>query len=109
MGRKKYICVVSGEVIPKERVEALKMLGTPEHQWTTVKHSLTKPRQGIFLGESGTSKLLMVDKVYNDSVRSVFKAATADDTHSDYNATDIDYYTGEEEHASADADAQGIS
>lgn len=78
MSKSKYICVVSGKPIPKERVEALKMLGTPESQWTCVEHSFIKPRQGLYLGEVGTSELLIVDKVYNDSVRSVFRGAKKD-------------------------------
>jgi hypothetical protein len=36
---------------------------------------MIKPRQGVYLGEVGTSELLIVDKVYNDSVRSVFRGA----------------------------------
>jgi hypothetical protein len=75
MSKNKYICVVSGKPIPKERVEALKMLGVHESQWTCVEHSMIKPRQGVYLGEVGTSELLIVDKVYNDSVRSVFRGA----------------------------------
>jgi len=93
---KKHLCVVSGKAIPKERVAALRMLGTPENQWTCVEYSLTKPRQGIFLGESGTSQLLMVDRVYDDSVRAVFKAAS-NETDAEYKAKDIEYYAGEED------------
>ena len=72
MPKKEYKCVVSGKVIPKERVEALKMLGLPENRWTCVEHALAMPRKGIYMGENGTSELKIVDKVYNDSVRSVF-------------------------------------
>ena len=75
MGTRKHFCTVSGKEIPKERVEALKMLGVPEHKWTCVEHSTTKPKQGIFMGEHGTSDLKMVDKVYDDSVRSIFKSS----------------------------------
>ena len=78
MGRKIYKCSVSGKNIPKERVEALRMLGVPEENWTCVEHSLAKPRQGVYLGEVGTSQLLIVDKVYDDSVRSVFRGAKRD-------------------------------
>ena len=69
-----YRCAISNKPIPPDRVEALRMLGTPENRWTCVEHSIEKPRQGIFLGEAGTSKLLFVDKVYDNSVRTVFKA-----------------------------------
>jgi hypothetical protein len=75
MGTKKHFCTVSGKEIPSERVDALKMLGVPESKWTCVEHSTTKPKQGIFMGEHGTSDLKMVDKVYDDSVRSVFKSS----------------------------------
>jgi hypothetical protein len=109
MGNKSYKCVVSGKVIPKERVEALKMLGTPEHLWTCVQHSLTKPKQGLFLGEVGTSELLLVDKVYDDSVRSVFRGAKREasqeqeDEDNDsvdkttYDNKELNYYISDEE------------
>ncbi len=72
---KKHYCTVSGKEIPAARVEALKMLGTPEAQWTCVEHSSVRPRQGIFMGEAGTSEMLLVTKVYDETVRSVFKSA----------------------------------
>ena len=75
MTDKKHYCQISGKEIPGERVEALIMLGVPEHQWTCVEHSITKPKQGIFMGEHGTSDLLLVNKVYDDSVRGIFKSA----------------------------------
>jgi hypothetical protein len=67
-------CAISGKTIPEERVEALKMLGVPEDQWTCVEHSMAKPKRGVYLGEAGTSELLMVSKVYDDSVRSIFSS-----------------------------------
>lgn len=109
MAKKAYKCVVSDKPIPKERVEALKMLGTPESRWTCVEHALDSPRKGIYLGEVGTSQLLIVDKVYNDSVRSVFRGGSketkpdkgheepveaADNT---YDPTELTYYTSDEE------------
>jgi hypothetical protein len=75
MSKQIYKCIVSGKEIPKERVEALKMLGIPENQWTCVENSFTRPKQGIFMGEVGSSEMKVVDKVYNDSVRAVFKNA----------------------------------
>jgi hypothetical protein len=107
--KQSYKCVVSGKIIPAERVEALKMLGTPEELWTCVEHSLTKPRQGLFLGEVGTSELLIVDKVYDDSVRSVFRGARKEAEQSQdendeepadktsYNVKELNYYTSDEE------------
>lgn len=125
MSKQKYNCVVSGKVIPKERVAALKMLGTPENMWTCVEHSATKPRQGIFLGETGTSELLMVNRVYNDTLRSVFKgsdkAAVSDDSHqasddtkdvaSDkaeptYKNDELSYYTDADDQSGATKAAQ---
>jgi hypothetical protein len=116
MAKKVYKCVVSGKPIPKERVEALKMLGTPENRWTVVEHALESPRKGIYLGEVGTSDLLIVDKVYNDSVRSVFRGSKreaeramteAEDVESDeptdtYNDKELSYYTSNEEQVDPD-------
>ena len=106
MPKKKYTCVVSGKDIPRERVEALKMLGLPESRWTCVEHALATPRKGIYLGEVGTSELLIVDKVYNDSVRSVFRGSkkeiVADETDEAaekdaYNEKELSYYTSSDE------------
>ena len=107
MARKVYKCVVSGKTIPKERVEALKMLGTPESRWTCVEHALESPRKGIYLGEVGTSDLLIVDKVYNDSVRSVFRGAKKEAQQAQdeenapdqptYNEKELNYYISNEE------------
>lgn len=113
MAKKIYKCVVSGKIIPKERVEALMMLGLPESRWTCVEHALDVPRKGIYLGEVGTSQLLIVDKVYNDSVRSVFRGSkqavskekpTVDDdldiSDKDvYDDKELNYYTSDEEQA----------
>lgn len=102
MKKQNPVCVISGKVIPPERVEALKMLGVPEHLWTCVEHSTTRPRQGIFLGEHGTSQLLFVDKVYDNSVRSVFKGSeeepsTEEEKPHFYSEKEIRYYSQEED------------
>lgn len=114
MPKKIYTCTVSGKPIPPERVEALKMLGTPENQWTCVEHSMVRPRQGIFLGEAGTSELLLVNKVYNDSVRSVFKSADREteareedeeieiENKKFYSDREINYYSQSDEDVSDD-------
>lgn len=114
MPKKIYKCVVSGKVIPAERVEALEMLGIPESRWTCVEHSLTKPKQGVYLGEVGTSELLLVDKVYDDSVRSVFRGtkkeenADQEDLVEDvvekptYNTKELNYYISDEEQVDPD-------
>jgi hypothetical protein len=102
MKKQNHICVVSGKVIPPERVEALEMLGIPENRWTCVEHSLEKVRQGIFMGEAGTSELLFVDKVYDNSVRSVFKGSEEEPSEGEekghfYSDKEIRYYSQEEE------------
>jgi hypothetical protein len=101
-----YKCIVSGKIIPQERVEALKSLGIPESRYTCVEHALSVPRKGIYLGEVGTSELLIVDKVYNDSVRSVFRGSKKqadmsekqeDQDEAVYDAKELNYYTSDEE------------
>ena len=73
-------CVICGKRIPGERLDALKMLGTPRTQWTHVGCSQTGKIKGIYMGEVGTSKLQLCDKIYNDSVRSVFKKSEFEDS-----------------------------
>ena len=107
MAKKTYKCVVSGKNIPHERVEALKMLGLPESRWTCVEHALDVPRKGIYLGEVGTRELLIVDKVYNDSVRSVFRGSKKElvvkDEEEDvedkdtYDTKELNYYNSTDE------------
>ena len=98
MPKKIYLCAISGKKIPKERVEALKMLGTSENLWTCVEHSTTKPRQGVYLGEAGSSQILMVDKVFDDTVRTIFsKDSKVVQTEKDDDAAE----TGEEEPSDA--------
>lgn len=111
MSKKIYKCVVSGKNIPEERIEALLSLGIPESRWTCVEHALDVPRKGIYLGEVGTSELLIVDKVYNDSVRSVFRgvkreiervpedrdAEEMDTDKETYNEKELSYYISNEE------------
>jgi hypothetical protein len=117
-----YKCVVSGKPIPAERVEALRMLGTPESRWTCVEHSLTKPRQGVYLGEVGTSELLFVDKVYDDSVRSIFKSESKsvssnledEDVEDEashvrpYNTKELNYYNSPDEQNEAEEEAKNL-
>jgi hypothetical protein len=108
MSKQTYKCIVSGKEIPKERVEALKMLGIPENQWTCVENSMTRPKQGIFMGEVGSSEMRVVDKVYNDSVRAVFKNADreTEEIHEDdaevekpkfYSDREMNYYIQDDE------------
>lgn len=87
----KPVCYISGKEIPEERVEALKMLGVPEHLWTCVEYSITKPKKAIYSGEVGTSDLIFCDKVYDDSVRKVFKSNTKDTDEADLDDDIIDF------------------
>jgi hypothetical protein len=102
MTNKQYKCVVSGKIIPEARVEALQMLGLPEDRWTCVEHALAMPRKGIYMGENGTSELKIVNKVYNDSVRSIFGKAKKEidpvdsETDSDEESTEKDTYAQKE-------------
>jgi hypothetical protein len=121
MSKETFKCVISGKIIPDERVEALKMLGIPENRWTCVEHSTVKPKKGLYLGEVGTSELLMVDKVYDDSVRSVFKnearsaahEEVAEDDEEDnaetaYNAKELNYYISPDDQTDAEEEAKII-
>lgn len=107
MSKETYKCVISGKSIPAERVEALQALGIPQNQWTCVEHSTVKHKKGLYLGEVGTSQLLIVNKVYDDSVRSVFRRAKKEaakneddqDTQEDdesYSEQEISYYISAE-------------
>jgi hypothetical protein len=84
------------------------MLGIPENRWTCVEHALATPRKGIYLGEVGTSQLLIVDKVYDDSVRHVFRGAKKETMEESkeipdsseretYDAKELNYYSSDEE------------
>lgn len=79
---KQYKCSVSGEVIPEARVEFLLDSGIPPENWTTVKHSQVRKKQAFFVqpsdlgeGEVDSSTLMIVDRVYSDTVRSVMREA----------------------------------
>ncbi len=69
----KYYCTVSGELIPDERVEALRILEVPESEWTLKEHSGVRRKQAIWLGDVGRSELKIVKKLGASSVREVFK------------------------------------
>jgi len=77
-------CYVCNKPIPKDRLEALKMLNTPENMWTHVQCSQEQKHKGIYMGETGTSEMKIVNRIYDDSVREVFNkpadACTDDDS-----------------------------
>lgn len=68
----KFTCPICNKNISKERIAALKMLNLPTNQWACVKCSQIRKKAGVYMGEPGTSELLIVDEVRDDSVRSVF-------------------------------------
>ena len=77
--KKKYHCAVSGEVIPDDRVAALRMLEIPEKEWTLKEHSGVKKKQAIWMGDVGRSELKIVKKIGNASLREVFNGDTTPD------------------------------
>lgn len=74
MDKKTHLCWDCGKEIPLARVEVLlNDLGIAPDRLTCLKHSNTTKVKGIYLGENGTSDILLCDKVYNDSVRQKFR------------------------------------
>ena len=75
------VCFACLKPLTAARVGALRGLNTGHDSWACVKCSdlVTTPRLGIYTGEVGTSQLLIVDKVYNDSVRDVFMELDRED------------------------------
>ena len=71
-----YYCSVSGEPLPGSRVDALKMLGVPESQWTSVQHSKIRRNKGIYFGEQGSGKLIIADRIYSDNISNIDEALT---------------------------------
>ena len=72
-------CVICNKPITAARIEALISLNTPINKYTHTQCSTTTKIKGIYLGEVGTSEIKLCDKIYNDSVRSVFRRAEVDD------------------------------
>lgn len=66
-------CVICGKPIPANRIKALEILGVPREQWTTIDCAPNAKKKGIYLGESGTSELLLVREVYTYTVRDMFR------------------------------------
>ena len=108
MAKKKYHCFVCGADVAKARVDALADFGISPENVTCLAHSTVRAKKGIYLGEVGTSELLLVSKVYDDSVRSVFRKAKKDseaeidDTNDtvekdSYNDKELNYYNSNDE------------
>ena len=85
------------------------MLEVHPSRWTCVEHALDMPRKGIYMGENGTSELRIVNKVYDDSVRSVFRRTKQEvkveedvneeevEEEPSYPVKELTYYTSDEE------------
>ena len=76
-------CVICDKPIPVNRLEALVLMNTPASKYTHTKCSTVTKIKGIYLGEVGTSEIMLCDKLYNDSVRSVFRRADITDEDDD--------------------------
>lgn len=76
-------CVVCQKPIPADRLEALKAMNLPRTLWAHTKCSTVQKIKGIYMGEVGTSKLQLCNKVYNDSVRSVFRKTDHEEPDTD--------------------------
>ena len=63
-----YICAVSGEALPPERVEALQVLGVPESQWTKKEYSQTKKLRAVYAGDDGSNDIVICDAVDGGSM-----------------------------------------
>jgi len=58
------ICVITGQVIPTERVEALISLGVPPTRWTVVEASQEKRKKAVAITENWD--IMVVDSVGED-------------------------------------------
>ena len=63
-----YLCAVSGQAIPPERVEALIVLGVPESQWTKKEYSQTKKLKAVYAGDDGSNDIVICDAVDGGSL-----------------------------------------
>lgn len=92
MPKKLYYCSVSGQVIPAARVAFLLDSGTDPATWTLVEHSQVRRKQAFFVqppdlgeGEVDSSTLMIVDRIHNDTVRSIMGQALAEAEPGDEN------------------------
>jgi hypothetical protein len=58
-----YICAVSGEALPPERVEALQVLGVPEALWTKKEYSQVKKLRAVYADDDGSNDIVICNKV----------------------------------------------
>ncbi len=59
-----FLCAVSGQEIPSERIEALRLLGVPERQWTRIEFTPIRAVKGLMVGND----LLVVDSLGKDGI-----------------------------------------
>ena len=58
-----YLCAVSGQAIPPERVEALQVLGVPEALWTKKEYSQVKKLRAVYADDDGSNDIVICNKV----------------------------------------------
>lgn len=74
------VCIICNKTIPTARIQALKSMNASRDRWTHVQCSTVTKVKGLYFGEVGTSELQFCNKVYNDSVRTVFRSAEVDES-----------------------------
>ncbi len=63
-----YLCPVSVQAIPPERVEALQVLGVPETLWTKKEFSQTRRLKAVYAGDDGSNDIVICDAVDGGSM-----------------------------------------
>ena len=61
------VCVITGQVIPPERVEALEFLGVPQDQWTVVTASTVQKKKAVIASENWD--LIIADGVGEEGIK----------------------------------------
>lgn len=70
-----FYCYGCQTKLSKDRVDALKLLGTPLDVWSCINCASNKKLKGVYLGEYGTSELIHCSDVYGESLSSIFDIA----------------------------------
>lgn len=82
----RVLCEICGTVVPEARIGFLLDNGVATQSMRCVSHTNTKKKKGLFLDRVGASRLLVVDDIYDMSIRSVFRAEK--DTQNDNDQDD---------------------
>jgi hypothetical protein len=78
------ICVICEKKLTDERLQALSLIGvTNPRRVTCINCCQTKKILGQYLGEAGTSEMLLVDHIEENSVRGMFRKQASDDGDDD--------------------------